>query len=538
MPAAELNAAFRGYGDAGRQWTGGSGTTSVALPDGRVVWLFSAVFLGTVDPDGSRPASSPLISNAMVVQTGTDLAETRHGGSSEAPRALVTPDEPDEFLGVGDAVVESGELRVIYHRYRRGSPRTLDFVRTGVSLAKFALPSLDLGEVTDLPLDSGVIWGSAITPDGAHTYVYGTSSAPGRMKFAHVARAAAGALDGPWEFWTGSAWSSDPGAAGRLLSGVGAGFSVQRVEGEYVLVTLETNLVFDAQLVAYRSPTPTGPFAGPIPLFTAPEATPGTATVVCDAKLHPGQAAPSALLVSYNVNSLEFADIIADSRLCRPRFVDVAWPPPVPAADPPAAPDGLAVTGRDDYADLTWNPVSGAVAYRVHQRDVTGGQTHFARLPLPVTTTGMRASLLIPGHRYEFKVSAVDAGSEGPAGDIGTVTPQSTRTAAEVIGGAGLPDVVADSYIARLRGEGAQRERVRSWSEQIVAQAGGTLDSVFVSVLQGFAATITEAQAINLAAHPDILDVEQDAMVYALDRADQSKAASTSAGVSPKSARS
>ncbi|WP_433363771.1 protease inhibitor I9 family protein [Actinoplanes sp. CA-142083] len=52
-----------------------------------------------------------------------------------------------------------------------------------------------------------------------------------------------------------------------------------------------------------------------------------------------------------------------------------------------------------------------------------------------------------------------------------------------------------------------------AWSEQIVAQAGGTLDSVFVHVPQGFAATLTEAEAVNLAAHPDILDVEQDQRV-------------------------
>jgi len=517
MPAAELTSAFRAYGDAGRHWTGGSCASSVALPDGRVVWLFSAVFLGSVDADGSRPASSPLISNAMVVQTGTALGETRHGGPSEAPEALVAPDREGEFLGTGDAVVESGELRVIYHRYRDGSHRTLDFVRTGVSLAKFALPSLDLISVTDLPFPSDVGWGAAITPDGAYTYVYGTSSAPGRMRFAHVARVVTGALDGPWQFWTGSAWSPDPGAAGRLLSGVGTGFSVQRAGSEYVLVTQETNLVFDPQLVAYRSTSPTGPFTGPIPLYTAPEATPGSPIIVYDAKLHPGQAAPGTLLMSYNVNSLNFAEILADARLCRPRFVDVTWPPPTPGTGLLAAPDDLAVTGQDDYADLTWDEVSGATAYRVHQRDVTGGQTHFARLPAAVTTTGSRAALLIPGHRYELKVSAVDAAGEGPAGGIGTVTPQSTRTAAEAILGAGAPEAVADSYIARLNGEGAQPERVPAYAEQIVAQAGGTLDSVFVAVLQGFAATITEAQAINLAVHPDILDVEQDAESYVLD---------------------
>ena len=33
----------------------------VPLPDGRVAWLYSDTFLGTVNPDHSRPAHTPLV---------------------------------------------------------------------------------------------------------------------------------------------------------------------------------------------------------------------------------------------------------------------------------------------------------------------------------------------------------------------------------------------------------------------------------------------------------------------------------------------
>ncbi|SCG75781.1 fibronectin type III domain-containing protein [Micromonospora rifamycinica] len=534
LTAAQLNTAFNAYGDAGNHWTGADGTTSVALPDGRVIWLFSDTFLGTVNTDGSRPANSPMINNSAIVQSGTSLGATLTGGSAVAPTALVVPAQSGEFFWVGDAVVESGELRVIYNRYRRSGTGVLDFTLTGVSLARFALPALTLTAVTDLPVGSDVNWGAAITPDGAYTYIYGTSTAPGRMKFGHVARVSTGALDGPWQFWTGTTWSADRTTVARLLSGVGTSYSVQKVGSEYVLVTHENNLLFDPQIVAYRATSPTGPWTGPVPLYQAPEITAGGKKIVYDARLHPELATTGKLLISYNVNSLEFADTFADARLYRPRFVDVSWPPPSPGTGLPAAPTGLTVTGQDDHADLTWAAASGVTSYRVYQRDVTGGQTHFARHATTATTTSRRAGLLIPGHRYEFKVAGVNSAGEGPTGATVSVTPQSSVPVADAVRGANRADSVPGSYLVRLKEGAAQPERVASYAAQLVAQAGGTLGPVLPRTLRGFGATLTQAQAVNLAAHPDVLDVEQNATYrvsgeqanpyWHLDRIDQREA--------------
>src|ERR1700758_1066385 len=41
---------FQSYGNSGtgKSWTGGDGTVSVALPDGRDLWLFNDSFLGKI----------------------------------------------------------------------------------------------------------------------------------------------------------------------------------------------------------------------------------------------------------------------------------------------------------------------------------------------------------------------------------------------------------------------------------------------------------------------------------------------------------
>jgi hypothetical protein len=506
MSAAALNAMFGAYGDRGGHWTGGDGTASVPLPDGRIAWLFADTMLGTVNADRSRPRGQPMVNNAIVVQDGMTLTATLHGGTPRAPRALVEPAQAGELFWVADGVVEDGTLAVFYHRIRTTGTGALDFEQTGVALATFAPPALTLTSVVDLPLGSTVSWGAGILADGAWTYVYGISPAPGRLTFAHLARVPAGGLSGAWQFWTGSAWSPHAAEAGRLISGVDGG-GVQRVGSEYVWVTHQNNLIFDPQFVAYTSPSPTGPFTGPVHLFTAPEGR-IEGLIVYDARVHPELARSGKLLVSYNVNSLLPDGTTTDVRNGRPRFAEVDWPPPAPRSGRPGPPAAPAVSAHDDVARLCWPAVSGATSYRVHQRNVTGGQTHAARLPETVTTTSANAGFLVPGHTYEFTVTAADADGEGPPSPVTTVTPHNTTPVTEAINGAGLPSAVPGKYIVQLR-RTTPEAAVDAYAALLADQYGGRVHDTYRNI-RGFSAFLTEARARDLAGHPDVHDVEQD----------------------------
>jgi fibronectin type 3 domain-containing protein len=423
--AGQLNSMFTAYGNQGGHWTGADGTASVPLPDGRTAWLFSDTFLGTVNADGSRPTGSPLVHNTIVVQNGSSLVNTLHGGTAAAPKELVTPTQEGEYFWVADGTVENGSLKVLYNRYKRAGSGNLDFEITGASLATFALPALTLSSVTDLPLTGKTAWGGAILEDGAYTYVYGTDQSSA-LKFAKVARVPAGGLDGAWQFWTGSAWSSTESSAAKILSGVGTAFGVQKVGSQYLLVTQENNAVFDPQYPVYTSASPTGPFDAPKYLFIAPEQVPGEPIVSYDAHLHPQLAPSGKLLMSYNVNTLDDARTFADASIYRPRFVEIAWPPATP--DPaalPAAPAGMTATlDTAGGVKLTWQPVTGATGYYVYQRSVTGGQTHFVRQRSQTAGTQQTIDLLTTANTYEFKVTAVNAAGEGGFSPVVSATPQ------------------------------------------------------------------------------------------------------------------
>ncbi|MBU2669609.1 fibronectin type III domain-containing protein [Actinoplanes bogorensis] len=320
-----------------------------------------------------------------------------------------------------------------------------------------------------------VTWESARLADGDHTYVYGTERAPGRMTFAHVARV----RDDEWRYWTGATWSADPAASKRLLSGVGATFAVLRLPPLYVLFTREHNLSSDSQLVAYTALSPTGPFDGP----------------------HHHGTVPDALAVHEDNGRLVITN---------PAHTTAGWPF-WPRSTTPPAPPGLSAVTDDEYAYLDWHMVEGT-GYRIYQRDVTGGQTHFARLPVAPRLPGVRVRQLIPGHRYEFRVATLAGDAEGPLSEIVAFTPHSPRRAAEVILAAGVPEAVPDSYIVSLRENVVAQEHVEPFVHALIAQHGGTVTTV-LSQMPVFGVDMSEAQAIDLAAHPEVDHIEQNRLM-------------------------
>jgi fibronectin type 3 domain-containing protein len=89
---------------------------------------------------------------------------------------------------------------------------------------------------------------------------------------------------------------------------------------------------------------------------------------------------------------------------------------------PPPAPTNL--RGRssgDGTIDLDWDPPAPNLYYWVYFRDATAGET-FRKSLYPTDKTHATWDSLRHGHVYEFKVSASNAGGEGPASSTISVT--------------------------------------------------------------------------------------------------------------------
>jgi Domain of unknown function (DUF4185) len=340
-PDEAFDSLFRAYGDSNRSlddWTGADTTNSVRLPDGRDAWIFSDTFLGRVNPDFSR-SDPTFMHNSLVLQDARgQLPQTLHDGHYPHARSLVQTNDGREVEGdppvgsdwywLGDGTVEGDKLRVFALQFEKFGPAGFDFRWTGTAIATFSLPNLHLESVSPAPGTNGVEYGSSILEDGDYTYIYGTEDG-GADKWMHVARVPRGHLVRPWEYFTGTGWSSDARQSARLLHGVGNEYSVTRVGDAYVLTTMDTNVAFSRDIDAYVSCSPTGPWGAPIKLYSAPDyAFENPNAFVYNAHAHPELTDDQGrLLISYNVNSFSFQDLMDDVHLYRARFVRVTLPP-------------------------------------------------------------------------------------------------------------------------------------------------------------------------------------------------------------------
>ncbi len=316
VPDADFNQLFAAHGNG---WTGGDGTVSIGLPDGRSLWLFGDSFLGGVDPDGGRAADTPFIRNCALIHSQGRLTPL-HGRRDGAPAALFQPAAAGQWYWPGDATVQDERLLIFLHRFKRTGPGLWDWQWMGTDLALITLPALQIENIRALPFTNGVRYGAAILERQSSIYIYGVAEAEGRQHL-HVARTTDRTLaPDAWQFFSGNQWSPAPEQSASLLTGVGSQFSLIPYRRSYVLITMDGRTPFSGRLVAYQAPRPEGPFEGPVYLYQAPEADGDLAAY--NPFVHPQFSRSGSLLISYNVNHLhDPAALYRDASIYRPRFI-------------------------------------------------------------------------------------------------------------------------------------------------------------------------------------------------------------------------
>ena len=252
-PHAAPEGLLNAYSDTGKGWTGADSTYSVPLPGGRTAWVFSDTFLGPVNPDGSRPTTTPFINNSFVIQQGTKL-KTVTGGTATSPTALVPPPANGWYwFGAAQTSHAGRDLDVVALRFEKTGTGQWDWRWASNYLARFDSTTYKLKSLTPIPSGANVQWSGWLLRDSGYTYVYGVEDL-GASKYQHVARVRGDDLTAkPWEYWTGSGWSADETASARVLQGVANEHSVTRWSDGYLLVTHDTNELFSKRVVGYFS---------------------------------------------------------------------------------------------------------------------------------------------------------------------------------------------------------------------------------------------------------------------------------------------
>jgi hypothetical protein len=275
-----------------------------------------------VNADHTRSTDTPFIHNSIVVNDHGRMT-TYAGGTKAAPSSLVTVpggDENSDWYWFGDGSVEGSHLDVSLLEFKKTGDQAFDFAFVRTAIASFDLSTMKLESITQRPAGS-VEWGSAIYEDHGFTYVYGVEDL-GSVKYMHLARVRTEHLTtDDWQYYGAAGWTSDEAASTRIMGGVANEFSVTKFQGKYTLVTSDATEPLSAKIVMYRSDSLTGPFTNKTLLYTTPETSGNVFTY--NAKAHPELGSDGRLVVTYNVNSFNTADVYSNVDNYRPRYVDV-----------------------------------------------------------------------------------------------------------------------------------------------------------------------------------------------------------------------
>ncbi len=329
-PDYAMDNMMRSYANSGRGWTGGDGGESVALAGGRTAWLFDDSYLGKV-VRGARP-ESVFLHNMVVVQDQNSLT-TRYRTWDRTPLELMNRGIPlgsKRFYWSDDGIQADGSLWVTYSKYYYpGKPTVFGFVRLGEVLVRYSLRTMRTESITRVPDAARVIWGTWMTYHGPYVYIYGAETAKdGLSTDVYLARAHLSDLVSPWQYWDGSEWSSDASLAAVISNSAGGQFSVTKVGNVYVLVTMGTGFLNRRVWVSF-SCRPMGPFTNRKLAYTTTgrggvygtNGIPGLYTY--GVTVHPELSQGDQLVISYDVNTSDWALLNENVNIVRPRYARI-----------------------------------------------------------------------------------------------------------------------------------------------------------------------------------------------------------------------
>ena len=331
-PEKKLNALFQSYGDAGSgtTWTGGDGTESVALPDGRELWIFDDSLLGKVT-DGSRPFDKvDFLHNSLVVEDHGKLTRTYYtpGGRYRLATGYIDPNLQRRFryafwpasaVVQGDKVLLLGNERYFYRSALTGNI-------SGAYVATLALPSLK--RVGFAELAAGTVEDQYIAgtlTDGGYTYIYLVASKGDVL----AARVPGTDLFAPWSYYSAGRWAPQLSSATPIEQvDFTNHVSITPVDGRFLYVARSAQ--YTTQIVAALGCSPVGPFGPAATVYSVPEpaAYPASYGVHSyGAHAHPElSTAPGTLVVSYDVNFWAVHGLAnPDSTVYRPRFLELSF---------------------------------------------------------------------------------------------------------------------------------------------------------------------------------------------------------------------
>jgi hypothetical protein len=347
-----------------RTWLGGDAAASVALGNGKVLWLFGDSFIA-LDSSASRERSV-MVRNSIAIQDGKDpqksTLEFFHGTDHNRPADFFTPRHGSWFWP-GHGVMVRGKL-ILFLMEVQKVDSGLGFEVSGWYVAMVHNPqdnpsAWKINYQKGIPLEGPMIGSAAGLSSASQQTIAGSAQVFIDEKFLYALgatepglhevfplrwpldKAYAGDFSDPeiggsngWIRWRAA--NADRRKPARDKESKHAGFSESAGDVGKPIFTAQTEyaLWYDSTLQRFiqvqsfgfgkatigvrYAPALLGPWTEPVHLFT-PDYQDFRQPLMYSVLVHPEQKGPGIYL-TYNVNSGDFSELLRDPRLYYPRF--------------------------------------------------------------------------------------------------------------------------------------------------------------------------------------------------------------------------
>ncbi len=332
-------------------WFGGDGIFAIpysgidSKESDTILFLFSDTMIGEIKEDSLQPGYTMVNNSVAFFNKGKNPNSTEfHLATNEENEntAFFKPDSnSEEYYWLGDGFVNperNDNLYVFSYRIRNThTDDLLPFEEVGNDLLvienkhdlplkpnrQLKLPFYDFA--TDSIKTSFGVGIYTEEVDGMpFAYIYGVR---GQNKELVVARVSADRIEDfdSWEFKAEDSWTKEVAQMQTLTDSVSNELSVSKLSnGQYALIYQEGGIY--PKIYMRRSETPYGPFGKKQLIWDTTTEVKDPDLFTYNAKAHPAISGQDELLVSYNVNSFKFFDIIESKpNLYRPRFVKITF---------------------------------------------------------------------------------------------------------------------------------------------------------------------------------------------------------------------
>ena len=312
-------------------WRGADGAATVALPHGRVLWLFSDTFVDQ-DSTGKRSNSRRMIRNSIAIQNSEDLGADLtfyYGGTGR---------DPDDFFKApgknwywtGHGIMVKNKL-LVFLMEETATEKGLGFEAVGWHVAVIENPSDSPGAwIVNYyrgPESFGVVVGSsAVLQDRGYLYAFGVKEPDTHETYLlrfRKKKLLKGDLSG-LEWWCQGSWTRGVRAepAGASLFSGQTEFSVHYDSGRKKYIQIQA-YGYGRASIGYRlADRLTGPWSEPILFYTPP--LPADTQFTYSANAHP-EFESAGLYVTYNVNDSDFGSLLGNEAIYFPQVIELLW---------------------------------------------------------------------------------------------------------------------------------------------------------------------------------------------------------------------